>query len=113
MRLVSTLIRIGRESLVLTVILCSIVSLGQAEVMTSSNFSIERDSINFGGGYASSTNYQQESTFGEIATGNSSSTNFSLEAGYQQMGESYISLSLIGDVALGSRLGLAGGTATG
>lgn len=108
-----TIIRIGRESLVLTLIACSLLSVGKAQVMNSSNFSIERDSINFGGGYSSSTNYQQESTFGEVGTGNSSSTNFSLEAGYQQMGESYISLSLIGDVVLGPSLGLAGGTATG
>ncbi len=109
----STMRRAGRESLVLTVIVCSLLSLSDAQVMNSSNFSIERDSINFGGGYSSSTNYQQESTFGEIGTGRSSSTNFRLDAGYQQMGESYISLSLIGDVVLGPSLGLAGGTATG
>lgn len=113
MRFSSVLFRIGRESAVLTLIICSLVSLSQAQVMNSSNFSIERDSINFGGGYSSSTNYQQESTFGEVGTGYSTSSNFSLEAGYQQMGESYISLSFIGDVALGPSLGLAGGTATG
>ncbi len=109
----STMRRVGRESLVLTVIVCSVLSLSDAQVMNSSNFSIERDSINFGGGYSSSTNYQQESTFGEVGTGRSSSTNFRLDAGYQQMGTSYISLSLIGDVTLGPSLGLAGGTATG
>ncbi len=109
----STMRRVGRESLVLTVIVCSLLSLSDAQVMNSSNFSIERDSINFGGGYSSSTNYQQESTFGEVGTGRSSSTNFRLDAGYQQMGTSYISLSLIGDVTLGPSLGLAGGTATG
>ncbi|MFM2339853.1 MAG: hypothetical protein RLZZ360_489 [Candidatus Parcubacteria bacterium] len=101
------------QSFVLTMILFSLVGLGQAQVMNSSNFGIERDSINFGGGYASSSSYQQESTFGEIATGNGSSTNFSLEGGYQQMGESYISLSVIGDVAMSPDIGLAGGVSNG
>ncbi len=109
----STILRICRESSILTMVFCSILTLGEAQVMNSSNFSIERDSINYGGGYSSSTSYQQESTFGEIATGRSSSTNFRLDAGYQQMGESYISLSLIGDVLLAPNLGLSGGVATG
>lgn len=113
MRWVQTILCSGREAVVLTIIVCSLGTLSNAEVMNSSNFSIERDSINFGGGYSSSTNYQQESTFGEVGTGNGSSTNFSLEAGYQQMGESYISLSVIGDVILLPSIGLTGGTATG
>lgn len=107
------ILRIGRESILLTIVLVSLLSVGQAQVMNSTNYSMERDSINFGGGYGSSTSYQQESTFGELATGNSSSTNYSLKAGYQQMSSSYISLSVIGNVALGPSLGLAGGTATG
>ena len=64
-----------------------------AQVMQSSHYSLESDSLNFGGGYSTSTNYIQESTFGEVATGVSSSTNYIMGAGYQQM--TVVALSLV------------------
>jgi hypothetical protein len=89
------------------------VTLSQAAVMSSTNYQLESDSINTGGGLGTSTNYIQESTMGEIATGLSSSTNFVLKAGYQQRFDSYLSLSTIGDVTLLPNLGLAGGYSSG
>lgn len=84
------------------------------EVMSSSNFILEQDSINFGGGLSTSTNFRQESTFGDIATGQSTSTNFILEAGYQQLREATISMTVPATLELLPVLpGLTGGTATG
>lgn len=85
-----------------------------AQVMQSSSFQIESDSVNFGGGLASSTNYQAEDTLGEIATGRSDSSSFSLRAGYQQMQEVYIAMSAAPDVVMSSGIGgITGGTSTG
>lgn len=80
-----------------------------AAVMNSTNYSIESDSVNFGGGQSSSTSYLQESTFGEIATGPSNSTNYNLKAGYQQMQGVFISLSTVADVNLTPSIPSVGG----
>ncbi len=85
-----------------------------AVVMNSSNYSLESDSINFGGGRSSSSNFVQESTFGEVATGYSGSSSYNLHAGYQQMSSSFISLSVSGDVSLSPSIPVSGaGVATG
>jgi hypothetical protein len=98
------------QSFFLTILLCSVVNIGLAQVRSSTNYQIQSDSLNAGGGYSSSTNFQQESTVGEIATGRSTSTSYSLRAGYQQMQGVFISLAgaenLVMDTALG---GLTGG----
>lgn len=84
-----------------------------AAVMTSSNYTIESDSVNFGGGLSTSTNYSQESTFGEIATGPSQSSNYQIRAGYQQMKSVYLSIST-SPVALSPSIpSISGGTANG
>lgn len=83
-------------------------------VMNSGNYSIQSDSINFGGGNASSTNYSQESTFGESGTGPSSSTSFNLNAGYQQMDAVYIAIGAVANVTLSPSInGSVGGVANG
>ncbi len=97
----------------LTLIVVIMIGTVGAQQMSSASFQIESDSINFGGGRGTSASYGQESTFGEIATGDSASTNFSLRAGYQQMLESYLSISAISNFALSPALGLTGGTANG
>jgi len=52
--------------------------------MTSTNYSINWDSINSGGDDVStSTNYSLHDTVGEQATGDSTSTNYSISAGYR------------------------------
>ena len=82
--------------------------------MTSDNYTIQSDSINFGGGRASSTSYVMEDTFGEIATGVSTSSSYNLYAGYQQMYETYISMTSVADVTLTPAIGgVTGGTANG
>lgn len=85
-----------------------------AAVMTSTNYSIQSDSVNFGGGLSTSTNYKQESTFGEIATGNLSSASYVVKAGYQQMHGAYIAIGTVSDVTLSPSInGTTGGTANG
>jgi hypothetical protein len=83
-------------------------------IMSSSHYSMQSDSINFGGGYSSSTSYIQESTMGEVATGVSSSTNYTMGAGYQQM--QIVALSLVppSNVTMSPSLGgVSGGTSNG
>jgi hypothetical protein len=82
-------------------------------VMTSTNYSIQSDSINFGGGLSTSTNYKSESTYGEIATGPSSSANYQIKAGYQQMLAVFISISTSPVALTPSISSTGGGTANG
>jgi len=85
-----------------------------AGVMGSTNYSIESDSLNFGGGLSNSTNYRQESTFGEIATGPSGSTNYNIKAGYQQMSGVFLSMTTASDVTLTPSIpSVGGGTGNG
>lgn len=85
-----------------------------AEVMNSTSYKIDRDSINFGGGLSASGSYSSESTMGEIATGDSSSNNFRLRAGYQQMKDAYLSITAADDVLMDPALGgVTGGTSNG
>jgi len=58
-----------------------------AQVMTSSHYGIQSDSVNFGGDRSSSASYSLEDTAGETGTGPSLSANYSLSAGYQQGGQ--------------------------
>jgi hypothetical protein len=45
-------------------------------MMSSTNYSIQADSVNFGGDHSTSASYVMEDTGGEVATGFSSSTNY-------------------------------------
>jgi len=101
-------------SIIITALMLSVLSVSVAQVRTSSNYSLESDSINIGGGLSSSTNFIQESTVGEVATGISSSTDFVLRAGYQQMQEVFLSLTPPDDVVMDTAIGgLTGGTSNG
>lgn len=99
--------------------LCTILVLASfhvaiAQVMQSNNYSIQTDSVNFGGGLSTSSNYVLESTAGEIATGRATSSNYALRAGYQQMQEAYIAISGASAVAMSPSIpGVTGGTAQG
>lgn len=85
-----------------------------AYVAESQNFRLQQDSINFGGGYGESGSFIEEDTLGEVGSGWSYSDNYSLHAGYQQMEESSISLSVSDAVILLPSIpGLSGGTASG
>lgn len=80
-------------------------NMAWAEVASSTNYRLQADSLNFGGGLSNSTNYSLESTLGELATGNITSTNYGLLAGYQQMVSSFIAITAPSDVTLS---GIAG-----
>ncbi len=85
-----------------------------AQVMQSGSYSIQSDSINFGGSRATSSSYAVEDTLGEIATGPSGSTSFNLYAGYQQMQSSSISITAIDNLTLSGAIGgISGGTSNG
>jgi hypothetical protein len=90
------------------------ISIGTAQVMESGSYRIQSDSVNFGGGTSTSTNYSLESTAGEVATGDSDSTSYSMRAGYQQMLGSYISISGFEAVNMTPSIpGVSGGYANG
>ena len=85
-----------------------------AQVMQSTSYQIESDSINTGGGLASSTNYVIEDTVGEQATGQQDSTSYSIRSGYQQMQETYLAITAAADVTMSPSIGgVSGGNATG
>ncbi len=102
-----------RAVLTLPVLVFSL-GIGLAQVMTSSNFQIQSDSVNVGGGFSTSTSYKLESTVGEVGTGNGGSTSYALRAGYQQMQEVYMSLTGAANVTMSPTIpGVSGGTANG
>ena len=85
-----------------------------AAVATSTNYQLERDSINIGGILSTTTNYRLEDTAGELASGTSTSANYLIKAGYQQMENSYITITSPADVTLTPAISEDnGGTANG
>jgi hypothetical protein len=90
------------------------VVLVSAQTRTSTNYQLQSDSINVGGGLGSSASYGLESTAGETATGPSNSASYSLRAGYQQMQSVFLSLSGGENLVLTPVLpGITGGEANG
>lgn len=88
--------------------------ISKAETMSSSNYKVELDSVNFGGGRSLSGSYTIEDTAGEIATGVSSSTNFTMQAGYQQNSVVNIYVTPASNVTMSPSIpGLTGGTSNG
>lgn len=103
----------GWRAVILTFVCIIIIQSTTAQVRTSSSYQLQSDSINVGGGFATSTSYVSESTFGEVATGRSTSSLFGLQAGFQQMQANFISLSISNNILLGPDLpGITGGTST-
>jgi hypothetical protein len=101
-------------AIIATMVVLSAQQVSLAAVASSTNYKLQSDSINFGGGLSTSTSYRQESTGGEVATGEATSTNYKLKAGYQQMQEVYISMTSPSDVTLSPSLaGITGGTSNG
>lgn len=101
-------------ALIITILMATSAVSASAQVMQSTNYRIEKDSINTGGAYGESANYTLETTVGEVATGFSSSTSYTVSAGYQGMDTVYLALSSPADVALAPALsGVTGGTSNG
>jgi len=99
---------------VILFVVFTVLTTVSAEVMSSSNFKLESDSINFGGGRSLSGSYTIEDTLGEVATGISSSTNFIMKAGYQQNSVVSFSVTPAANVTMSPSIpGLTGGTANG
>lgn len=112
--MVRLLLRDATTALICTALIFTSLQIGAAQVRSSTNFQIQSDSINSGGGLSESSSFSLESTIGESATGPSDSANFSLRAGYQQMQEVFLSITAAADVTLAPALGgLTGGTSNG
>lgn len=103
------------SSTVCVLLLLVVVRVSEAQVMTSSNYQIQSDSLNVGGNdTSSSSNYSLKTTLGEVGTGPSNSASYSLGAGYRQMQEVYIALSGTSDITMDPPLqGVSGGTSNG
>lgn len=104
----------GLTGLKYLLIICSVLAAtpALAYVMSSTSYRMERDSINTGGGLSTSTSYVSQSTIGEIGTGYMSSTTYLLSAGYQQMDQTILSLTVPGATAMSPTInGAIGGTA--
>lgn len=85
-----------------------------AYVASSTSYRIQSDSVNMGGGLSSSPSYVAEDTLGESGTGTSSSATYVINAGYQQMHESYLAVSVPGNITLSPNIpSLGGGVANG
>lgn len=100
-----------RHLLILAVILPLVA---QAVVSSSTNYRLEADSINTAGGLSTSTGYRLEDTTGESGTGVGTSVNYRVNAGYQQMLVSSLSLTVPGSITLSPNIpDTGGGSATG
>lgn len=109
-----TFLTLSVTALVFAPIAIGMLQVSIAQVMQSTNYQIDSDSVNVTGGFAESSSYQMESTVGEVGTGDSDSTSFSVRAGFQQMQAVQVSLSPIGNVILSPSIpGVSGGTANG
>jgi hypothetical protein len=84
-----------------------------ADAMQSTSYRIKFDSLNAGGGFATSSNFGIQDTVGEQATGDSAGTLYNVRAGYQQVDTpAYITISLNPDVNLPSISGFSGGSSS-
>jgi len=87
-----------------------------AYVRSSDNYRIQSDSVNSGGTDESfSDSYKAWDTVGEAGTGQSASDNYNLSAGYRQLEENYIAMTVATTSIklLPGLSGLLGGTASG
>lgn len=91
-----------------------LTGVSTAQVMEGTDFKIESDSINFGGGFSASESFTLKDTLGEVATGESESETFALRAGYRQLQAVAISITAPPAVGLAPSIpGVTGGFSTG
>ncbi len=86
-----------------------------AYVMGSSNFRMQKDSMNISGTEDSaSANYKIRDTVGEVGTGELQSASYVMHAGYRQMEEIYLAMTAPSTITLTPTIGgIVGGTASG
>ena len=101
------------QLIILLTALSLISSRALAFVASSTNYVLERDSINAAGVFSSSLSFQLEDTVGEAGTGRPTSSSYILEAGYQQSDVPTIGISAPDDVTLLPEIPQAGGSASG
>lgn len=78
--------------------------------MSSTNYMIQRSSINAGGAdFSSSPNYQISDTIGQLAPGRASSTSYRLNAGYRHLGSHTISISDEPNITMPNLSGISAG----
>jgi hypothetical protein len=97
--------------ILLSFLFCSVVCVPivSAYVASSTNYVIEADSVNSGGGLSVSPSYSIEDTVGESGVGASASASYAVKAGYQQMRDVYLSVTLPGNVTLLPNIPSVGG----
>lgn len=81
--------------------------------MSSTNYYIYADSIDFGGGVGTSTSYNLQDSLGGFATGISTSTSYEIRSGYQSAIRGSLSLTLDGNSINFGTLTTAGAVASG
>ena len=72
------------------VLLVTVPLLGHAQVMQSSNFQLESDSLNIGGARSVSASFGLEDSVGQNVSGEAASASFSQNSGFQQSGDDQI-----------------------
>lgn len=105
-----------KKIFIIIVIFCFFVGVYPvlAYVASSSNYKIQSDSIDAGGGLGNSSNFGIDESVGEITTGEGASASYKLKAGYQQMKEIYVSISTPSDVSMSPAIGgISGGVGNG
>jgi hypothetical protein len=102
----------NNKTLTMIIVLLSLPLLSHA-VATSTNYRLEADSINTAGALSTSSGYRLEDTTGEAGSGVGASSIYSMNAGYQQMLLSSLSLSVPGSITLSPNIPDTGGAATG
>jgi hypothetical protein len=103
-----------KSNIIATFALLFIFQIAQGATMSSSNYKVEIDSVNFGGARSLSGSYTIEDSAGEVGTGYASSTSFALHAGYQQNSTSNLYITPASNVTMTPSIpGLTGGTSNG
>jgi len=82
-----------------------------AYVASSTSYRIQADSINIGGVLSTSTSFRAEDTLGESGVGTSSSASYNIKAGYQQMQQTYLAVTVPSNVSLSPNIPTLGGGA--
>lgn len=101
--------------LIVFVFFATAISLAHSYVASSSNYVLQSDSVNFGGGYSTSSSYKIQDTLGEIGSGLFSSSTMIMNGGYQAMPlDIYLAITSPDDPIMSAAInGVGGGASNG